>query len=196
MKIFCSDLEGVWIPEVWINVAEKTGIEALRLTTRDVKDYDELMQYRLKILAEKDLTLQDIQQVIATMEPLPGAREAIHKIQSHLPFILVSDTFMEFADPLMKQLDYPTLLCNSLVVDNGGKITGYRLRQQDGKRKVIQALQSLNYQVIAMGDSYNDIAMLQEADEAFLFNPPPSIMDDYPDIAVIRNYDELCDRVT
>jgi phosphoserine / homoserine phosphotransferase len=187
----CSDLEGVWVPEVWINVAEKTGIPELRLTTRDMKNYDELMHYRLKILFEKNLTLLDIQRVIATIKPLHGALEMINWLKRVTRFIVVSDTFVEFADPLMEQLDRPTLFCHSLEVNGQGIISGYHLRQKDAKRETVKALKSLNYEVIAFGDSYNDINMLKEADQGVLFRPPQNVIDDYPEFPVINEYSEL-----
>ena len=187
----CSDLEGVWVPEVWINVAERTGIPELRLTTRDIKNYDELMQHRLKILRERNLTLLDIQRVIATIRPLHGALEIINWLKRVTRFIVVSDTFVEFADPLMEQLDRPTLFCHSLEVNSSGIITGYNLRQKDAKRETVKALKSLNYEVIAFGDSYNDISMLLEADQGVLFRPPENVIKDYPDLPVIQDYSEL-----
>ena len=191
MYVICSDLEGVWVPEVWINVAKKTGIEELKLTTRDITDYDVLMKRRLKILDEHKLTLKDIQDVIATIKPLDGALEMIEWIKERTQFIVVSDTFREFADPLMRQLNRPTLFCHSLTVNGNGMITNYNLRQKDPKRKVIQSLKSLEYKVIAFGDSYNDISMLQEADLGILFKPPQNVIDDYPDLPVATNYGEL-----
>jgi phosphoserine/homoserine phosphotransferase len=187
----CSDLEGVWVPEVWINVAEKTGIPELRLTTRDIKDYDELMQYRLKILNEKNLTLLDIQRVIATIRPLHGALDMINWLKRVTRFIVVSDTFVEFADPLMDQLDRPTLFCHSLDVNANGIITGYNLRQKNAKKETVVALKSLNYEVIAFGDSYNDINMLKEADQGVLFRPPQNVINDFPEFPVIHEYGEL-----
>lgn len=187
----CSDLEGVWVPEVWINVSERTGIPELRLTTRDIKDYDELMQYRLKILKEKNLTLLDIQRVIATIKPLHGALDMINWLKRVTRFIVVSDTFVEFADPLMDQLDRPTLFCHSLEVNSNGIITGYNLRQKDSKRETVRALKSLNYEIIAFGDSYNDINMLLEADQGVLFRPPQNVINDYPQFPVITEYNEL-----
>ncbi len=187
----CSDLEGVWVPEVWINVSERTGIPELRLTTRDIKDYDELMQYRLKILKEKNLTLLDIQRVIATIKPLHGALDMINWLKRVTRFIVVSDTFVEFADPLMDQLDRPTLFCHSLEVNANGTITGYNLRQKDSKRETVKALKSLNYEIIAFGDSYNDINMLLEADQGILFRPPQNVINDYPQFPVITEYNEL-----
>ena len=187
----CSDLEGVWVPEVWVNVAEKTGIPELRLTTRDMKNYDELMHYRLKILHEKNLTLLDIQRVIATIKPIHGALEMINWLKRVTRFIVVSDTFVEFADPLMEQLERPTLFCHSLEVNGQGIICGYHLRQKDAKRETVKALKSLNYEVIAFGDSYNDINMLKEADQGVLFRPPQNVIDDYPEFPVLNEYSEL-----
>ncbi len=191
MHAVCSDLEGVWVPEVWINVAEKTGIPALRLTTRDMKNYDELMLYRLEILRENSLTLLDIQRVIATIKPMHGALEMINWLKRVSRFIVVSDTFVEFADPLMEQLERPTLFCHSLEVNSQGIISGYQLRQKDAKREVVKALKSLNYEVIAFGDSYNDISMLREADLGVLFRPPQNVIDDCPEFPVLHEYAEL-----
>ncbi|MFO7656652.1 MAG: bifunctional phosphoserine phosphatase/homoserine phosphotransferase ThrH [Bacteroidales bacterium] len=191
MHAVCSDLEGVWVPEVWINVSQKTGIDELKLTTRDIKDYDELMQYRIKILKEHHLKLEDIQQVIATIQPLDGALEMVKWLKQHTRFIVVSDTFVEFATPLMEQLEWPTLFCHSLIVDAEGMITGYKLRQKDPKMKVVQALQSLCYKVIAFGDSYNDISMLRQADDAILFRPPQNVINDFPQFTVMHDYAEL-----
>ena len=166
MHIVCSDLEGVFVPEIWINVAQITGIEELRLTTRDISDYNVLMRKRLGLLDQHGLTLSDIQKVIATMEPLKGALEFIDWLREQTRLIIVSDTFLEFADPLMAKLKRPTLFCNSLTVAPDGHITDYILRQQDGKRKVVERLQSMNFQVIAMGDSYNDITMRRKPKKA------------------------------
>lgn len=191
MHVICSDLEGVWVPEVWINVAKKTGIEELRFTTRDIKDYDELMQHRLKVLKQNHLKLRDIQNVIATLKPLDGALDIIRWIREVSRLIVVSDTFVEFADPLMRQLERPTLFCHSLETDKEGNITGYKLRQKDSKKKVVQALQSLDFEVIAFGDSYNDISMLKEADKALLFKPPQNVADEFPQFPVAHEFDEL-----
>lgn len=191
MHLICSDLEGVWVPEVWVNVAKKTGIEELKLTTRDIKDYNELMNYRLGILDKHNLKLQDIQEVIGTIKPFEGALESMNWLRQVSRFIVVSDTFVEFAEPLMRQLDYPTLLCHSLEVAEDGKITGYKLRQEDPKRQVVKAFQSLRYEVIAFGDSYNDVTMLQQAEKAFLFKPPQNVIDDYPDLPVANNFKEM-----
>ena len=191
MHLVCCDLEGVWVPEVWINVAKKTGIDDLKLTTRDIKDYDELMRHRLKILKEYKLKLKDVQDVIATLKPLDGAMEMINWLKSLGPFVVVSDTFVEFATPLMRQLDFPTLFCHSLEVDDENCIVGYRLRQKDPKKMVVKAMQSMNYTVIAFGDSYNDISMLLEADKAFLFRPPQNVTEDYPEFPVANDYADM-----
>jgi phosphoserine / homoserine phosphotransferase len=191
MQIVCSDLEGVFVPEIWINVAEKTGIAELRLTTRDISDYDVLMKRRIGILDQHGLKLKDIQQVIAGMDPLPGALETLDWLRSQVPVIIVSDTFTQFASPLMKKLGWPTLFCNTLALDDTGAIAGYNLRQRDGKRKVVEALRQLDYRIIAMGDSYNDINMLKIADAGILFCPPEKVVEEYPEFPVTRNYDEL-----
>jgi len=191
MQLVCSDLEGVFVPEIWINVAEKTGIEALRLTTRDISDYDVLMKKRLGILDAHNLKLKDIQDVIATMDPLPGALDFLNWIRSCTQVIIVSDTFTQFASPLMEKLGWPTLLCNTLVIDDVGRVADYRLRQKDGKRKVAEALAALEYEIIAMGDSYNDISMLKTADHGILFCPPDNVVEEYPELPVTQNYDQL-----
>jgi len=193
MYIICSDLEGVFVPEVWINVSEKTGIPELRRTTRDEPDYDKLMRYRMKILDEHGLKLHDIQEVIAQIRPLPGALEFIAWMKERTQLIVVSDTFIQFADPLMKQLGRPTLFCHTLVMDDTNRITDYRLRQPDPKRRTVEALQSLKYQVIAMGDSYNDISMLKQADKGILFRPPANVVADYPQFPVAEDYDAVKD---
>jgi phosphoserine/homoserine phosphotransferase len=191
MYVICSDLEGVFVPEVWINVAEKTGIPELRLTTRDVADYNVLMKQRIRILAEHGLKLKDIQNVIATIKPMDGAKEFLAWLKEITQVIIVSDTFAQFADPLMKQLDRPTLFCHKLVVDEHDNIIDYTLRQKDPKRKVVEALQSLRYEVIAFGDSYNDVTMLQQAEVGILFHPPQNVIDDYPKLPVVYDYESL-----
>ena len=173
MYIVCSDLEGVFVPEIWINVAEKTGIDELRLTTRDISDYDVLMKKRIGILKAHNLKIKDITEVIATMAPLPGAGEFLNWLKSTTQVIVVSDTFVQFAGPLMEKLGYPTLFCNSLLIDDDGTISGYQLRQSDGKRKTVEALRNLNFNIIAMGDSYNDITMLKSADKGNPLQAPP-----------------------
>ncbi len=187
----CLDLEGVLIPEIWIAFAEKTGIDKLRLTTRDIPDYDELMKGRLKILDEHNLKLDDIQKVIKEIKPMDGAYEFLNWLKSEFQVIILSDTFYQFAGPLMQQLDYPTLFCNSLVVDSNGKIVNYQLRQHDGKTKAVAALKSLNFKVVASGDSYNDTGMLKEADAGIFFCPPESITKEFPQFPVTHNYKML-----
>ena len=191
MNIICSDLEGVLVPEIWINVAERTGIEELRLTTRDIADYDVLMKKRLSILDAKGLKLKDITDVIATIDPLPGAKAFLDWLRAKTQVIIVSDTFVEFARPLMEKLGWPTLLCHGLTIDATGAIADYNLRQDEGKRKVVQALKGLNYEVLAMGDSYNDIGMLKEAHKGILFRPPQNVIDEFPQFPVTTTYDEL-----
>ena len=191
MYIICSDLEGVFVPEIWINVAKKTGIEELKLTTRDISDYDVLMKRRLAILDKHNLKLADIQAVIRTIDPLEGAMNFLNWIRENYQIIIVSDTFVEFASPLMEKLGRPTLFCHSLVVGPDGAIIGYTLRQTDGKRKVVQALRGLDYQVLAFGDSYNDINMLKEADTSFLFRPPANVVEEFPEMKPTDNYAQL-----
>jgi phosphoserine/homoserine phosphotransferase len=195
MYIFCSDLEGVWVPEVWINVAKKTGIDELKLTTRDINDYDVLMKRRISILKQHNLTLKDIQHVIATIKPLEGAKEVLDWIRSVTQIVIVSDTFVEFASPLMEQLGRPTLFCNHLTISHDGMVTGYNLRQKDQKCEVVKSLKNLNYQVIAFGDSYNDVSMLKEADAGILFCPPQNVIDDCPQFPVVQNYEELKEKL-
>ncbi len=191
MHVVCSDLEGVFVPEIWINVAERTGIDDLLLTTRDISDYNVLMKRRLAILNANGLKLKDITEVIATMDPLPGARAFLDWLRARTQVIVVSDTFVEFARPLMEKLGWPTLLCHSLTIDNSGAITGYNLRQPDGKRKVAQAFVNLHYRVLAMGDSYNDITMLKAAHQGILFRPPQAVSDEYSQFPVATTYDDL-----
>jgi phosphoserine/homoserine phosphotransferase len=191
MFVICSDLEGVFVPEVWINVAEKTGIKELRLTTRDISDYDVLMKGRIKILKERGLTLKDIQDVINTIQPLPGALDFIAWAKERTQLIIVSDTFIQFADPMMKKLGRPTLFCHTLIIDENNMIIDYKLRQQDPKRRTAEALQSMNYQVIGMGDSYNDINMLKQAEVGILFHPPDNVIKDYPQFPVANDYETL-----
>jgi phosphoserine/homoserine phosphotransferase len=195
MHIVCSDLEGVFIPEIWINVAQKTGIAELRFTTRDIPDYDALMHRRLAILKENGLKIGDIQAVIATMEPLPGAVGFLDWIRRTTQIIVVSDTFVQFAAPMMQKLGWPTLFCHRLEIALDGSVTNYRLRQKDAKRHAIKALKTLNYQTIGIGDSYNDISMLQAADVGILFRPPANVVAEYPTIPATHTYDELRDRV-
>jgi phosphoserine/homoserine phosphotransferase len=189
--VACLDLEGVLVPEIWINVAERTGIAALRRTTRDEPDYDQLMQGRIRILAEHGLGIRDIQQVIASMEPLPGARECLTWLRERFQVLILSDTFYQFAKPLMRQLGDPTLFCHDLEIDSAGRVTGYRLRQPDSKRRAVQALRGLQFTTIAAGDSYNDTAMLAESDAGILYRPPENVAREFPQFPVTRDYDEL-----
>jgi phosphoserine/homoserine phosphotransferase len=191
MYIVCADLEGIFVPEIWINVAEKTGIKELKLTTRDISDYDVLMKNRLSLLDENRLKLKDITDVIANIEPLEGAVEFLDWLRARVQVIITSDTFVQFAGPLIKKLGWPTLFCNSLTVGPDGSIEGYDLRQKDGKRQVVLSLKSLNYKTIAVGDSYNDISMLQEADTGILFRPPDNVKSEFPQYPVLLSYDEL-----
>ncbi|MEE9498649.1 MAG: bifunctional phosphoserine phosphatase/homoserine phosphotransferase ThrH [Nitrospinaceae bacterium] len=187
----CLDLEGVLVPEIWIAFAEQTGIEKLRLTTRDIPDYDELMRGRLKILDENNLKLADIQKVIQKIKPLEGANDFLEWLKSEFQVIILSDTFYQFAGPLMAQLDYPTLFCNELIIDNEGRIANYRLRQADGKTKAVTTLQSMNFQVVAAGDSYNDTGMLKQADAGIFFRPPESITKEFPQFPITHQYEEM-----
>lgn len=191
MDIVCLDLEGVLVPEIWINVAQKTGIEALRLTTRDVSDYDILMKGRLEILRKHRLTLADIQAVIATIRPLDGAVEFLNELRSKTQVLILSDTFTEFAQPLMKQLAWPTLWCNNLVIDGDGMIEDYTLRIRDGKYHAVKALKGLNFRTFAAGDSYNDLSMIEEADAGCLFRAPKGILESHPHLAQATTYEEF-----
>ena len=186
--ILATDLEGVLVPEIWIAVAEKTGIAQLQLTTRDIPDYDRLMRGRIALLHEHKLTLADIQAVIATVDPLPGALEFLDWARAQMQVIVLSDTFYEFAAPLMVKLGLPTLFCNSLEIDAANNIVGYQLRQPDGKKKATVALKSLNFRVIAMGDSYNDTTMLGAADAGILFRPPANVIAEFPQFPVFTEY--------
>lgn len=189
--IACLDLEGVLIPEIWINFSKKTGVQELSLTTRDIPDYDVLMKKRLAILDEHGFTLQDIQDVIDTMSPLEGALDFLNWLRQDFQIIILSDTFYQFAAPLMKQLGYPTLFCHRLKVSSEGKILDYELRMKDQKRESVRRLKELNFKVAAAGDSYNDIAMLQEADVGILFSPPENVIKEFPQFPVTNNYQEL-----
>ena len=191
MKIFCADLEGVFLPEVWIEVAIKVGIEELKLTTRDISDYDVLMKKRLSIMNENNLKIQDIVNVISQIEPLNGAFETLEWIRERTQIIILSDTFEEFARPMMKKLNYPALLCHSLTINNNGEIQDYNIRINNQKKEAVKAFKKMNYTVTAFGDSYNDTQMIIEADNGFLFKPPENVINEFPDIPVTRNYDEL-----
>lgn len=191
MEIACLDLEGVLVPEIWIAFAEKTGIESLRATTRDIPDYDVLMQQRLRILDEHGLKLADIQAVIATLKPLDGAIEFVNWLRERFQVVILSDTFYEFSQPLMRQLGFPTLLCHRLITDENDRVVSYQLRQKDPKRQSVLAFKTLYYRVIAAGDSYNDTSMLGAADAGILFCPPENVIREFPDFPVTRNYEEL-----
>ena len=190
MEVACLDLEGVLVPEVWINVAERTGIAELRATTRDIPDYDVLMKQRIRILAEHDLGLADIQEVIAGMRPLDGAPEFLGWLRERFQVVILSDTFYEFAEPFMRQLGWPTLFCHRLEIDANGRVVDYHLRQADPKRQAVRALKQLEFRVIATGDSYNDTTMLAEADAGILFCPPENVIREFPQFPVANDYDE------
>jgi phosphoserine / homoserine phosphotransferase len=191
MQIVCLDLEGVLVPEVWIAFAERTGIAEFRRTTREEPDYDLLMRWRIGLLRQHGLKLADIQAVIAGMAPMPGAREFLDGLRERYQVVILSDTFYEFADPLMRQLGRPTLFCHRLITDANGFVADYKLRQPDQKRAAVNAFKSLNYRVFAAGDSYNDTAMLGAAEAGFLIHPPPKVVEQFPQFPVMRDYAQL-----
>lgn len=191
MYITCLDLEGVLVPEIWIAFAEASGIPELKRTTRDEPDYEKLMKYRLEILKEHHLGLKEIQETIATIDPIPGAREFLDELRSITQVIIISDTFTQFASPLMKKLGWPTIFCNSLEVAEGGEITGFKMRIADSKLATVKALQSIGYDTIASGDSYNDLGMIQASKEGFLFKTTDKIKTDYPQLPAYETYEEL-----
>ncbi len=191
MEIACLDLEGVLIPEIWIAFAEKTGIEALKRTTRDEPDYDVLMRYRLDILEQNGLGLNEIQEVIATLSPLAGAKDFVDWLRERFQVVILSDTFYEFAQPLMRQLGFPTLLCHKLEVDGNGRVTDYKLRQANPKRQAVVGFKSMYYRTIAAGDSYNDTTMLAEADAGILFHAPQNVIDEFPQFPAVHDFDAL-----
>ena len=195
MLALCLDLEGILVPEVWVNVADRTGIDALRRTTRDEPDYNRLMSYRLAILDENNITIDDITSAIDSMEPLEGARDFLESLQRRWPTLILSDTFSQFASPLMAKLGHPTLLCHTLLIDDLGRIFDWKIRTEDQKRKTVEALRGMNYQVIAVGDSYNDTTMLSEASAGILFRPPDNVIDEFPQFPVTRDYAELMDAI-
>ena len=195
MLALCLDLEGILVPEVWVNVADRTGIDALRRTTRDEPDYNRLMSYRLAILDENNITIDDITSAIDSMEPLEGARDFLESLQRRWPTLILSDTFSQFASPLMAKLGHPTLLCHTLLIDDSGRIFDWKIRTEDQKRKTVEALRGMNYQVIAVGDSYNDTTMLSEASAGILFRPPDNVIDEFPQFPVTRDYVELMDAI-
>jgi len=191
VEIACLDLEGVLVPEIWINVAQKTGIDALLATTRDIPDYDVLMTQRLRILDEQGLKIQDVQEVIDSLGPLEGALEFLEWIKSEFQVVILSDTFYEFARPLMRQLGYPTLFCHRLGIAADGRIEAYHLRMPDQKREAVKRFHELRFKVIAAGDSYNDTSMLAEADRGILFCPPQNVIDEFPQFPVTMDYGQL-----
>jgi len=189
--VTCLDMEGVLFPEIWLGLAEKVGLAELRLTTRDISDYDVLMQKRLKVLQTHGITIHAIHDVVRTISPLPGVVEFIHWLRERCQLIILSDTFYEFVGPLMEQLQFPTIFCHSLGIDSDGFITDYFLRQKDQKRQAVSALKNLGFRVLAGGDSYNDVSMLKEADSGFFFCPPDAIIKEYPQFPVARTYPEF-----
>ena len=195
MLAICLDLEGVLIPEIWINVADRTGISALNRTTRDEPDYDRLMSYRLGILDQNDIKMDDITSTIGSMNPMEGAIEFLGSLESRWPTLLLSDTFSQFAKPMMKKLGYPTLLCHTLLIDETGRIEDWKIRCDDHKRKTVESLIQMNYQVIAAGDSYNDTSMLSAASAGILFRPPENVIAEFPQFPVARDYSELIDAI-
>ena len=195
MNIVCLDMEGVLVPEIWIAFAEETGIPELKLTTRDEPDYDKLMNYRLKILKEHGLGLKEIQDVIAKIDLMPGAKEFLDELRSITQVIILSDTFEQFATPLMKKLDWPTILCNTLEVAENGEITGFKMRCPQSKLTTVKALQSIGYDTIASGDSFNDLGMIQASKAGFLFKSTDAIKKDYPNIPAYEEYSDLLDAI-
>lgn len=195
MNIVCLDLEGVLVPEIWIAFAEATGIPELKRTTRDEPDYDKLMNFRLEILKEHGLGLKEIQDTIATIDPIPGAKEFLDELRSLTQVIIISDTFTQFAAPLMKKLGYPTIFCNSLEVAENGEITGFKMRVENSKYTTVKALQSIGYDTIASGDSHNDLGMIQASKAGFLFKSTEQIKADYPELPAYEEYDELLDAI-
>lgn len=191
MELAALDLEGVLVPEIWIEFANRTGIDELRATTRDIPDYDVLMRQRLGLLDKHNLKIDDIQEVIATLEPLPGAIEFVDWLRERFQVIILSDTFYEFSQPLMRQLGWPTLFCHRLITDENGTVVDYKLRQKDPKRASVKAFHSLNYKVIAAGDSYNDTTMLSEADVGILFHAPQNVIEEFPQFQSVQEYDDL-----
>lgn len=195
MNIVCLDMEGVLVPEIWIAFAEETGIPELKLTTRDEPDYDKLMNYRLKILKEHGLGLKEIQEVIAKIDLMPGAKEFLDELRSLTQVIILSDTFEQFATPLMKKLDWPTIFCNTLEVAENGEITGFKMRCPQSKLTTVKALQSIGFETIASGDSFNDLGMIQASKAGFLFKSTDTIKKDYPDIPAFEEYSDLLDAI-
>lgn len=195
MNIVCLDLEGVLVPEIWIAFAEETGISELKRTTRDEPDYDKLMNYRINILKEHGLGLKEIQETIAKIDPMPGAKEFLDQLREMTQVIIISDTFTQFAGPLMKKLGYPTIFCNSLEVADDGEITGFKMRIENSKLTTVKALQSIGYDTIASGDSHNDLGMIKASKAGFLFRSTEEIKKEYPELPALETYDELMDAI-
>ena len=195
MNIVCLDLEGVLVPEIWIAFAEETGIPELKRTTRDEPDYDKLMNYRINILKEHGLGLKEIQETIAKIDPMPGAKEFLDELREITQVIIISDTFTQFAGPLMKKLGYPTIFCNSLEVADDGEITGFKMRIENSKLTTVEALQSIGYDTIASGDSHNDLGMIKASKAGFLFRSTEEIKKEYPELPAFETYDELMDAI-
>ena len=191
MLVACLDLEGVLVPEIWINVAERTGVDELRLTTRDIADYDELMGHRLRVLDAHGIRLSQIQEVIAGLGPVPGAADFLDWLRERYQVVILSDTFYEFSQPLMRQLGFPTLLCHRLITDESDRVVGYQLRQKDPKRQSVLAFKTLYYRVIAAGDSYNDTTMLGEADRGILFHAPENVIREFPQFPAVHTFEDL-----
>ena len=191
MDVICLDLEGVLIPEMWLGLAEKTGLKELQITTREEPDYVKLMHYRMDVLRKNHLTLKDIKEVVASMDPLEGAREFLDELRKDAQVVILSDTFAEYISPLIEKLGYPMILCNNLVIDDEGYIVDIRMRQEDGKRRAIDGFRSMNCRTFAAGDSYNDLSMIMKADSGCLFRAPENILEEYPDIPICRTYDEF-----
>lgn len=195
MNIVCLDMEGVLVPEIWIAFSEASGIPELRRTTRDEPDYDKLMHYRMDILKDHGLKLKDVQNTIATIDPLPGAKEFLDELRTLTQVIILSDTFTQFASPLMKKLDWPTIFCNTLIIDDEDNIVGYKLRTENTKLTTVKALQSIGYDTIAAGDSFNDLAMIKASKAGFLFKSTPAIIEANPDTPAFETFDELLDAI-
>ena len=195
MEIVCLDLEGVLVPEIWIAFAEETGISELKRTTRDEPDYDKLMNYRINILEEHGLGLKEIQETIAKIDPMPGAKKFLDELREMTQVIIISDTFTQFAGPLMKKLGYPTIFCNSLEVADDGEITGFKMRIENSKLTTVKALQSIGYDTIASGDSHNDLGMIKASKAGFLFRSTDEIKKEYPELPALETYDELMDAI-
>ena len=193
--LIATDLEGILFPEMWVAIAEETGVEELKLTTRDIADYDDLMHLRLEMIRRVDLGLKDVQAIIRDMELLPGAERFLHEVRQLAPLIVITDSFYEFVNPIIAKLRYTAVFAHTLEVSESGEITGYRLRLPKGKRKAIRAFHDLGFRTFAVGDSYNDIAMLQEATDSVLYRPPRNVCDDFPMIPVVRDYDDLSARI-